>query len=29
MLTTAGENRRRELYTLELHIVMSIEGTYR
>ena len=29
MLTTAGEHRRRALYPLELHIVMSIEGTYR
>ena len=29
MLTTAGEHRRRKPDTLELHIVMSIEGTYR
>jgi len=27
--TTESERRRRDVYTLYLHLVMSIEGTYR
>jgi len=29
MPVTVGERRRRDVYTLYLHLVMSIEGTYR